>query len=171
MTATAIAPPVAPAMSPTTSSFVSIPAAEDVQRLCRVAERSMSLTAMDRRSGRRANGTPSKRLISCLSLASFCKKAGGPAHEIEASRRRGWCRVSTPTVSGNQLLHDLAVEGEIEAFAFHFVRHPQADEDVDRLEDDEGGDGVINDDRSDAVALVDQLLEVAVERAGGAAVL
>src|SRR5580704_16402728 len=43
MNATAIAPPVAPAMSPTTSSFVSIPAAEDVQRLCRGAERSMSL--------------------------------------------------------------------------------------------------------------------------------
>src|SRR5258708_24134610 len=63
------------------------------------------------------------------------------------------------------------MEGEIEAFVFYSVRHPQADEDVDRLEDDERGDGVINDDRSDAVALVDQLLEVAVERAGGAAVL
>src|SRR5580704_19016168 len=63
------------------------------------------------------------------------------------------------------------MEGEIEAFAFHFVRYPQADENVDRLEDDERSDGVINDDRSDAVALVDELLEVAVERAGGAAVL
>ena len=38
-------------------------------------------------------------------------------------------------------------------------------------EDDEGDDGVIDDDRADADALVDDLAGIAFDQAGGAAVL
>jgi len=40
------------------------------------------------------------------------------------------------------LLHGLAVEREIEAFALDLLGHPQPDEDVDDLEDDQRHDDV-----------------------------
>src|SRR5277367_5539572 len=68
-------------------------------------------------------------------------------------------------------VNDFAVQGEIEAVALDFVRDAEADDRLDDGEDDEGDDRVVNDDSDDADALVDDLAGVALQEAGGAAIL
>ena len=63
------------------------------------------------------------------------------------------------------------MQGEVEAVALDLFRDAQTDDRLDDREDDEGDDCVIHDDRDDADALVDDLAGVALEEAGGAAVL
>src|SRR5262249_5840383 len=69
------------------------------------------------------------------------------------------------------LLDGFAVQREVEAFAFDLFADPQTDEEVHDLEQDQRNDGVIDEHGDDADALVDELLDVAIERAGGSAVL
>src|SRR6185369_8585056 len=91
--------------------------------------------------------------------------------ETGASRRRGRVPGLRPYRYVNASLDGLAVQREIETFAFHLFRHAQADENVDRLEDDERDDGAVDDDDCDALDLIDDLPGVAFEEAGGAAIL
>ena len=60
--------------------------------------------------------------------------------------------------------------GDVETFALYVRGDPQAERDVDDLEDDQRNDGVIDDHDAEALELVDHLHAVAFEQAGGAAV-
>src|SRR5580700_7540910 len=72
---------------------------------------------------------------------------------------------------GAALVNDFAVKGEIEAVAFHLFGDAQPDSDIDNLQDDEGNDRVVNDDRAHPLELVDELSDVAFQQTGVAAVL
>src|SRR5271166_5834740 len=77
-----------------------------------------------------------------------------------------------PSVAGRRSsVNDFAVKGEVEAVALDVFRDAQADDRLDDGQDDDGDDRVIDDDRHDADALIDDLAGVALEEAGGAAVL
>src|ERR1700744_3282345 len=69
------------------------------------------------------------------------------------------------------LVNDFAVEGEIETIALHLFGDAQPDSDVDNLQDDEGHDRVVDDDRNHALDLIDELPDIALEQAGVAAEL
>src|SRR5262249_2107360 len=68
-------------------------------------------------------------------------------------------------------LHGLAMQSEVEALALDLLGDPQADEDVDDLEEDQRHDRVVDEHRADADRLIVELGHVALEHAGGAAVL
>src|SRR5215467_4191699 len=64
-------------------------------------------------------------------------------------------------LSDHALLHRLAVQGEIEAFALDLFLHPQADHEVDDPEDDQRHHEVVDEHDADADALVEELRGVA----------
>src|SRR5690348_10385732 len=97
-------------------------------------------------------------------------KKRGPGPYGTRTSTEGQCRV-LPLPLRSELLNRLAVQGDIEAFAFDIAADPQADHHVDDLEQDQGDHGVINDDDGDALELIDQRGGVALDQAGGAAVL
>src|ERR1700733_11619996 len=77
-----------------------------------------------------------------------------------------------PTPPGAAVLvNDFAVKGEIEAVALHLVGDAQPDRDVDNLQDDEGDDRVVDDDRGHTFELVDELPDIAFQQARVAAEL
>src|SRR5262245_7075884 len=71
----------------------------------------------------------------------------------------------------SELLDGFAVQRKIEAFALDLLAYPQTDEEIDDLEQDQRDHGVVDEHSDDADALIDDLLHVAIERAGGSAVL
>src|SRR5262245_744318 len=56
------------------------------------------------------------------------------------------------------------MQREVEAFAFDFALHPQADRPVDQLEDDERDDDVVDEHDGDAFDLVDDLAGMSVDQ-------
>src|ERR1700749_1132599 len=96
------------------------------------------------------------------------KKEGG-----SGSLRSLLTEGAVPGIRPNRvrLLDGLAVQREIEPFAFDLFAHAQADEDVHDLENDQRYDDVVDEDRADADALIDELLDIAVERARSSAIL
>src|SRR5215471_5376290 len=89
-----------------------------------------------------------------------------------AKRRRPQCEPGPPNGGGgagyppqprSELLDGFAVQREVEAFAFDLFADPQTDEEVHDLEQDQRNDGVIDEYGDDADALVDELLDVAIE--------
>src|SRR5215472_2913302 len=79
---------------------------------------------------------------------------------------------SAPTVVAiAPLLHGFAVQCQVETVALGLLLDAQADDDVDHLEDDEAGEHVPRNDDRDALDLVEDLARIALEQAGGAAVL
>src|ERR1700733_2786256 len=68
------------------------------------------------------------------------------------------------------LLHDFTVERQVEAGALDFIGDAQANRHVDDLQDDQRDDGIVDDDASDADALLDDLSGVALDEARVAAV-
>src|SRR5580704_5413126 len=69
------------------------------------------------------------------------------------------------------LLHGLAVQRDVETLALDVDGDAQANDEVDDLEDDQRDDGVISDDDGDALDLVEHLGGIALDEAGGSAVL
>src|SRR4029079_9869838 len=95
-------------------------------------------------------------------------KKGDPGPFEPGPRRRGRCRVPSQPLG---LLNDLAVQSEIEAFAFDLFGDAEPDDRIDDLEQDQRDDGVIDNYDGDALDLVDHLGGIALDQAGGAAVL
>src|SRR5258708_30712375 len=60
---------------------------------------------------------------------------------------------------------------EIEAIALDIGLDPKADQGIDRLQDDEGRDRVVDHHRQDADCLIDDLAANALDQPGGAAIL
>src|SRR5258708_24481582 len=60
---------------------------------------------------------------------------------------------------------------EIEAIALDIGLDPKADQGIDRLQDDEGRDRVVDHHRQDADCLIDDLAAIALDQPGGAAIL
>src|SRR5271169_1144474 len=83
--------------------------------------------------------------------------------ELRPARQRAAGRRSS--------VNDFAVQGEVEAVALDLVRDAQADDRFDDGENDDGDDCVIDNDRHDTDALIDDLARVALDEAGGASVL
>src|SRR5208282_2027985 len=95
---------------------------------------------------------------------------------IRAWKRRVWKesgggQEAAPEVTtGGTLLNGFAVQRQIEAVALDLFLDAQAHDQIDRLEDDERDDGVIDQDDDDALRLVQHLEPIALDRARGAAV-
>ena len=56
------------------------------------------------------------------------------------------------------------MQGEIETVALHLFGDAQANRQVDNLQDDEGHDHIVDDDRGHSLELVDELADVALRR-------
>ena len=69
------------------------------------------------------------------------------------------------------LLYCLSVQREVEAFALRVLRHAEADKHLDHGEDDQAGDGIIDEDGGDPDALIEELTHVALQKASRSAVL
>src|ERR1700738_3298556 len=63
------------------------------------------------------------------------------------------------------------MQREIETVALGVLRHAQADKHLDHGEDDQAGDGIINEDSGDPDALIKELADVSFQNARGFAVL
>src|ERR1700749_3099374 len=63
------------------------------------------------------------------------------------------------------------MQREIESLPFRFVRHPQADEYLDHEQDNQADDRVINEDRGNADALIEELTDIAFQNTRGPAIL
>src|SRR5260370_16757336 len=63
------------------------------------------------------------------------------------------------------------MERHVEALAFDLLVDTQADDRLDRHEDNEAADGVISDDDPDADELIDDLPGIALDKAGRSAIL
>ena len=96
-------------------------------------------------------------------------KKEAPAR-ARASRRSGQCRDVRPDRCSQKLLHRLPVQSEIEAVALDFFADPQADDQVDDFQDDQGHDHVVDEHGADADALVEHLAGIALDQARRAAV-
>ena len=70
-----------------------------------------------------------------------------------------------------RLLYDFSVQREIETVALGILRNAQADEHLDHGEDDQAGDGIIDEDDGDADALIEELTDVSLQNARCSAVL
>src|SRR6266567_6228112 len=70
-----------------------------------------------------------------------------------------------------RLLYDFSVQREIETVALGILRNAQADEHLDHGEDDQAGDGIIDEDDGDADALIEELTDVSLQDARRSAVL
>src|SRR6266404_7830168 len=71
----------------------------------------------------------------------------------------------------HRLLYCLSVQREVEAFALRVLRHAEADKHLDHGEDDQAGDGIIDEDGGDPDALIEELTHVALQNACRSAVL
>jgi hypothetical protein len=69
------------------------------------------------------------------------------------------------------LLYCLSVQREVEAFALRVLRHAEADKHLGQGEDDQAGDGIIDEDGGDPDALIEELTHVALQNACRSAVL
>src|SRR5512132_643546 len=116
-----------------------------------------------------------RRAVQWSALAS---RSGSSA--IETTKVRGpsmrWDPSTARAVPGlrpNRIssMDGLAMQREIETLALHLIADAQADEDVDDFEDDQRHDGVVDEHDDDAIDLVEELSRIALEQAGGAAVL
>src|SRR6266699_6300375 len=63
------------------------------------------------------------------------------------------------------------MQGEVETFALGVLRHPQADKHLDHHQDDQAGDGIIDEDDGDPDALIEELTNVSLQDARRSAVL
>src|ERR1700676_2161106 len=70
-----------------------------------------------------------------------------------------------------ELLYDFSMQREIEAVSLDVLRHAQADKHLDHGQDDQAGDGIIDEHDGDPDALVEELTNVALQNARGSAVL
>ena len=64
------------------------------------------------------------------------------------------------------LLHNLAMQGEIETVAFHLGADPEPDRHLDQEQDNRGDNDVVCNDDANADQLVDDLARVAFDQAG-----
>ena len=60
---------------------------------------------------------------------------------------------------------------EVEAVALRVLCHAQADKHLDHAEDDQAGDGIIDEDDGDPDALIEELTDIPLQYARGSAVL
>ena len=63
------------------------------------------------------------------------------------------------------------MQREIETVALRVLRHAQADKHLDHEEDDQAGDGIIDEDDRDADALIEELTNVSLQNTRLSAVL
>src|SRR6266851_3570432 len=94
-----------------------------------------------------------RRIMTRLNLAGSCSDARGRCLDV------------------NDLLHDFSVQREVEALALDILRHAQSDEHLDHEQDDQAGDGIINEDDGDADALIEELTNVPLQNTRGSAIL
>jgi len=59
-------------------------------------------------------------------------------------------------------MYCFSVQREVETFALRVLRHAEADKHLDDGEDDQAGDGIIDEDDGDPDALIDELARVAL---------
>ena len=112
-----------------------------------VGVRSRSLVMLSTARLRRGDGTGRRRGESTAAgsgATSDVGRGGSPA---------------------SHLIGDLAVDGQVEAHLLGLLVDPDAEEQVDDLDDDERGDDGVRDRRADRDELVDELLRVALEQA------
>src|SRR6266487_1730277 len=72
---------------------------------------------------------------------------------------------------GERLLYDFSVQCEVETVALRVLCHAQADKHLDQAEDDQAGDGIIDEDDGDPDALIEELTDVSLQNARRPAVL
>src|SRR5882672_11148572 len=72
---------------------------------------------------------------------------------------------------GERLLYDFAVQCEVETVALRVLCHAQADKHLDHAEDDQAGDGIIDEDDGDPDALIEELTDISLQNARRSAVL
>src|SRR3984957_2163678 len=133
-------------------------------------------------AARRALVDPKSRQVN----AALTLTPDSPWKAISARRVRNkkWTPRGASKVRGEELrpaaakaagrrssVNDFAVQGQVETVALHLFGNAQADRDVDDLQDDEGNDRVVDDDRGHPLELVDELPDVALQQAGVAAEL
>src|SRR6266404_2273840 len=75
------------------------------------------------------------------------------------------------TLSRHRLLYHFSVQREIETVALRILRHAEADNHLDREEDDQTGDGIINEDDGDPDALIEELTSISFQNTRRSAVL
>src|SRR5580704_6827413 len=107
----------------------------------------------------------------CGLLAGVPQKVRGPGVSRGLSTERAVPGSAPTVISFSRLLNGLAVQREIETLLLDLGGHPQPDDHVDDLENDQRHDHVVDEDRADADRLVDDLHRIALEQSGGAAVL
>src|SRR3979490_2784577 len=72
---------------------------------------------------------------------------------------------------GERLLYDFSVQCEVETVALRVLCHAQADKHLDQAEDDQAGDGIIDEDDGDPDALIEELTDISLQYARRSAVL
>src|SRR5258707_7445703 len=72
---------------------------------------------------------------------------------------------------GERLLYDFSVQCEVETVALGVLCHAQADKHLDHAEDDQAGDGIIDEDDRDPDALIEELTDISLQNARRSAVL
>src|ERR1700755_2966975 len=98
-------------------------------------------------------------------------KKGRPEGRPRSSGRKLSPGGSQKAAGRRKLVNDFAVQGEVQTVALHLFRDAQPDSDVDNLQDDEGDDRVVDDDRDHPLDLIDELSDIALQQAGVAAEL
>ncbi len=110
---------------------------------------------------------PVRRLFRCRKKTAPSGRLEHPGDRMRR-RLRVWRLAAAP--SGNRgSEHLLAVQADVQTFAFLLFGDAQADDPVDDLEDDEGDDGVVDDGEAHALGLDQDLGHIAFQGAGGAA--
>src|SRR5882762_435028 len=72
---------------------------------------------------------------------------------------------------GERLLYDFSVQCEVETVALGVLCHAQADKHLEHAEDDQAGDGIIDEDDGDPDALIEELTDISLQYARRSAVL
>src|SRR5512135_489664 len=108
-------------------------------------------------------------MLTCHPKLPGAEKKRRTRRSVSEGRARRCCRPS-PTAPPWRSADDLlAVLSDVQAFALLLFRDAQADEHVDKLEDDEGRDRIVSRDRAYGDQLGEDLPAVALEHACRAA--